>query len=63
MKQFNLFILQRSLGNPALSDSRKLQNLHPKIQSLLLMLMMPISKPNYFNQSTVRFKMAALKVK
>lgn len=55
-------MLQRSLENLALSNSRELQNLHPKIQSRFVMLMMPISKPNYFNQSTVRFEMAALKV-
>lgn len=41
MKQFKLFILQRSLGNLALRVSRVLQNFHPKFP-LLLMLMIPL---------------------
>lgn len=36
------------------SDGRKLQNSHPKIQEPLIMLMMTISKPNYFHQRTIR---------
>lgn len=42
------------------SDSRKLQNLHPKIQDPLIMILMTISKPNYFYQRTIRFELAVL---
>jgi len=62
MKQLNFSITQRSLGNSAFSDSRKLQNLYPKIQSPFVMLMMTISKPNYFNHSAVKFEVEALEV-
>lgn len=44
------------------SDGRKLQNLHPKIQDTLIMLMMTISKPNYFHHRTIGFELAVLVV-